>query len=198
MTKIIDYYLALISPWACLGHERFVRMAKENDAQVNIIPVDIGNVFSKTGGLPLTKRSVQRLNYRQMELARWREESGVPINFQPKFFPASDRIAAGMVISIVNSGGDALELTGRFLNLVWIEDGDIADEATAIEVANRAGFDGEALLKESQKSEISALYEKNTMDAIKKGVFGAPTYIIDDEIFWGQDRLQFAEKALKK
>ncbi|MZR29071.1 DsbA family protein [Sneathiella litorea] len=198
MTKSIDYYLTLVSPWACLGHERFLKIARENDAKVNVIPVNYGKIFKETGGLPLSKRSAQRQNYRLMELARWREEHDIPINIHPKYFPASDQIAAQMVTAASNAGGDALDLTGLFLRLVWIEEGNIADEATAIEVANRAGFDGEKLLKESQAPEIISLYEKNTDEAIERGVFGAPTFIIDEELFWGQDRLDFVEKALKK
>ncbi|MEX0582143.1 MAG: 2-hydroxychromene-2-carboxylate isomerase [Sneathiella sp.] len=198
MAKTIDYYLTLVSPWAFLGHDRFVKMAQENDAKINVIPVNYGKIFAETGGLPLGKRSPQRQKYRLMEIARWREELGVPLNTHPKFFPASDQIAAHMVTSIVQTGGDAMKLTGLFQRLVWIDEGNIADEATAVDVANRAGFDGEKLLKESQAPEITQLYDKNTAEAIERGVFGAPTYIIDDELFWGQDRLYFVEKALKK
>jgi 2-hydroxychromene-2-carboxylate isomerase len=198
VTKSIDYYLTLVSPWAFLGHDRFVKIAEESGAKINVIPVNYGKIFSATGGLPLGKRSEQRRSYRLMELARWREELNVPINIHPKFFPASDLIAALMVTVVAQRGGDAIGLTGMFQRLVWIEDGNIADEATAIEVANKAGLNGKELLTESQAPEIKALYEKNTDDAIARGVFGAPTYIIGDELFWGQDRLQFVEKALKK
>nr|WP_237687950.1 2-hydroxychromene-2-carboxylate isomerase [Sneathiella sedimenti] len=190
--------MTLVSPWAFLGHDRFVKIAEESGAKINVIPVNYGKIFSATGGLPLGKRSEQRRSYRLMELARWREELNVPINIHPKFFPASDLIAALMVTVVAQRGGDAIGLTGMFQRLVWIEDGNIADEATAIEVANKAGLNGKELLTESQAPEIKALYEKNTDDAIARGVFGAPTYIIGDELFWGQDRLQFVEKALKK
>tara|TARA_R110000787_G_scaffold46640_4_gene113212 strand:+ start:30868 stop:31464 length:597 start_codon:yes stop_codon:yes gene_type:complete len=198
LTKTIDYYLTLISPWAFLGHDRLVKMVAENNTEINIIPVNYGKIFAATGGLPLGKRSPQRQAYRLMEIARWREELGIPIKTHPKFFPASDQMAAQMVTSVVQEGGDAMELTGLFQRLVWVNDGNIADERTAIDVANRAGFDGEKLLKDSQVPEIAALYEQNTARAIERGVFGAPTYIIDDELFWGQDRLYFVEKALKK
>ncbi|MFC4272407.1 2-hydroxychromene-2-carboxylate isomerase [Sneathiella chungangensis] len=198
MTKSIDYYLTLISPWACLGHDRFVRMARENDAKINVIPVNFGTVFGETGGLPLAKRSPQRQSYRLMELARWREELGIPINTHPKFFPASEQTAARIVTAVTRDGGDATELAGRFLKLVWLEEGNIADEATVINITNQAGFDGERLFKESESPEITALYENNTKKAIERGVFGAPTYIIDNELFWGQDRLHFVEKALRK
>ena len=198
MTITIDYYLTLISPWACLGHDRFVKITQENGARINVMPVNFGQIFSETGGLPLAKRSPQRQKYRLMELPRWRDELNIPINIHPKFFPASEKTAALMVTAAAQQGLDAVSLAGRFLKLVWIEDGNIADEATIVKVADDAGLDGKQLLTDSQAPEINALYEKNTATAIERGVFGAPTYIIDDELFWGQDRLYFVEKALKK
>ncbi len=198
MTKTIDYYLTLVSPWSFLGHDRFVKIASEANANINVIPVNFGRVFSETGGLPLAKRSPQRQSYRLMELARWKKELGISFNTHPAYFPASDQIAALMVTTAVEQGLDAVTLTGLYLKLVWMEEGNIADEATAIEVAKRAGLDGNALFKDSQDPAIEALYNAHTEDAIERGAFGAPTYIIDDELFWGQDRLNFVEKKLKE
>jgi 2-hydroxychromene-2-carboxylate isomerase len=198
LTKTIDYYLTLVSPWAFLGHERFVKIAGENNAHINVIPVNFGKIFSETGGLPLAKRSQQRQNYRLMELARWREEHDIPLNIHPKFFPASDQIAALMVTTAAEQGLDAISLTGGFLKLVWIDEGNIADEETAINVANQVGLNGPKLLTDSRNPEILAKYEAATEKAVQRGAFGAPTYIIDDELFWGQDRLYFVEKKLKQ
>ncbi|MCF8465842.1 MAG: 2-hydroxychromene-2-carboxylate isomerase [Sneathiella sp.] len=198
MTTTIDYYLTLISPWACLGHDRFVKIAEENGARINVMPVNFGQIFSETGGLPLAKRSPQRQKYRLRELARWRDELNIPINIHPKFFPASEKNAALMVTAAAQQGLDVVSLSGRFLKLVWIEDGNIADEETIVKVADDAGLDGRQLLTESRLPEINALYEKNTAEAIERGAFGAPTYIMDGELFWGQDRLYFVEKTLKK
>ena len=198
MTTTIDYYLTLVSPWSFLGHQRLAKIAAENEAVINIMPVNFGRIFGETGGLPLAKRSQQRQDYRFMELARWREELDVPLNIRPKFFPASDRIAALMVTTAAEQGLDAISLAGRFLELVWIKDGNIANEATAVNVATEAGMNGPQLLKDSQGPDILRLYDANTDEAIQRGAFGAPTYIIDDELFWGQDRLNFVEKKLKK
>lgn len=198
MTKTIDYYLTLVSPWSFLGHDRFVKIASDANASINVIPVDFGRVFSETGGLPLAKRSAQRQKYRLMELARWKKELNIPFNTHPAFFPASDQIAALMVTAAVEQGLDAVALTGMYLKLVWMEEGNIADEKTAIAVADRAGLDGAALFKDSKDPGIEALYNAHTEEAIERGAFGAPTYVIDDELFWGQDRLNFVEKKLNE
>jgi len=198
MTTTIDYYVTLVSPWAFLGHQRLVDIAARHGASINIMPVNFGRIFGETGGLPLAKRSQQRQDYRLMELARWREELNIPLNIHPKFFPASDQIAALMVMTAAQQGLDAVSLAGDFLRLVWMEEGNIADEATAIGVATRAGLNGEQLLEDGRDAGIQKLYDDNTKEAIRRGAFGAPTYIIDDELFWGQDRLNFVDKKLSK
>lgn len=198
MTKTIDYYVTLVSPWTFLGHDRLVKIAAENDALINILPVNFGRVFSETGGLPLAKRSQQRQDYRLQELARWKEELDLPIHIHPKFFPASDQIAALMVMAAKQLELDAVSLGGRFMRSVWVEEKNIADEATVIEIANSLGMNGQRLFDESQSSDYSVEYDANTEAAIKRGAFGAPSYIIEDEVFWGQDRLNFVEKKLKQ
>ncbi|USG60766.1 2-hydroxychromene-2-carboxylate isomerase [Sneathiella marina] len=197
MTKTIDYYVTLVSPWTFMGHDRLVKLAEENEAVINILPVNFGRVFSETGGLPLAKRSQQRQDYRLQELARWKIELDLPIQIHPKFFPASDQIAALMVMAAKQQGLDAVSLGGNFLRAVWVEEKNIADEVTAIEIANSLGMNGQALFEDSQAPEFLVEYNANTEIAINRGAFGAPSYIVDDEVFWGQDRLHFVEKKLK-
>lgn len=181
-----------------MGHDRLVKIAAENNSVINILPVNFGRVFSQTGGLPLAKRSQQRQDYRLMELARWKVELNLDYNIHPKFFPASDQIAAQMVMAAKEKGMDAVSLGGALLKAVWVEEKNIADESTAIEIANSLNMDGPGLYKDGQDPEILKEYEANTEIAIERGAFGAPTYIIEDEVFWGQDRLHFVEKKLKQ
>src|SRR5499425_3808371 len=100
MAKHVDYYVSLNSPWTYLGSKRFETIAKKHNAHVSIWPVDFGSVFSVSGGLPLPKRAPQRQAYRMMELKRWRELLGVPLNLEPKFFPANELPAAKCVIAL--------------------------------------------------------------------------------------------------
>ena len=141
MGKTVDYYFSPISPWTYLGHARFADMAKRYGAVVNVKPADFGKVFPVSGGLPLAKRAPQRQAYRMVELKRFRDHLKLPLNLQPKFFPAPADLAA-------------------------------------------------------QSEAVKAEYEGYAQEAVARHVFGAPSYVIDGEIFWGQDRLEFVERAL--
>lgn len=198
MGKTITYFLTPVSPFAYLGHERLVAMAKAHDAPIDIKPFDLGRVFSVSGGLPLAKRAPQRQAYRLAELARWASFLNVPLNAQPKFFPAPPEQAAKLIIAARTSlGADAsLALAGAVMRALWAEEKNIADDATLVQVADLAGFDGRMLIKSAETAGVQDQLEKNTDEAIAANVFGAPWYIVDGEGFWGQDRLDFVERAL--
>src|SRR3954470_3279370 len=100
MALHIDYYVSLNSPWTHLGAARIEAMAMANNVSLRIFPVDFGTIFSQSGGLPLPKRSPQRQAYRMMELRRWRDHLSIPIQIEPKFFPADEAAAAGCVIAL--------------------------------------------------------------------------------------------------
>ena len=196
MAKVIDYYLTPISPWTYLGHERFVTLAKRAGARVNVRPVDYGRVFPVSGGLPLAKRPPQRQAYRLTELKRWREFLRLPLNLQPKYFPVRDELAARTIVAAEQAGGDALTLAGAILRACWADEKNVADGATLAAIADGCGLDGGALVKSAATDAIKALWDGYTEEAIARGVFGAPTYVIDGELYWGQDRLDFVERAL--
>jgi len=191
----VDYYLSLNSPWTYLGHDRFMAMAAKADATVRLWPVDFSVIFPQTGGLPVGKRSPQRQAYRLQELARWRDFLGVPLNLHPAHWPADDDVATGLVMAARDDGLNAARLAGAYMRAVWAEERDIGDEATALAIASEQGIDGEAL--HPRVSECLARRDRDSRAAIEKGVFGAPSYVIGDHIYWGQDRLDFVERALK-
>jgi 2-hydroxychromene-2-carboxylate isomerase len=91
--KTITYYAMPISPWTYLGHQRFCDMAAKAGAAVELKMMDLGQVFSVSGGLPLGQRSAQRQAYRLQELARWRDALKLPLTVHPKFFPANGMVA---------------------------------------------------------------------------------------------------------
>ena len=198
MSKTIDYYYSQISPWTYLGHDRLRALAEKYGATVNYRPVNHGEVFPRTGGLPLPKRSPERRAYRLQELARWRDHLGIPLNIEPKHFPVAEWPAAGMVVAAGRAGADAGALSGAFFRAVWVEERDISDADTLAAIATECGFDGAALLAEGSSDEVRALYDAQTEEAIARGVFGAPTYFHGDQQYWGQDRLEFLERALAK
>ena len=195
---VIHYYLSLNSPWSYLGHERMLTVAREAGADVVVHPTDFSVVFPVTGGLPVTKRSPQRQAYRLQELHRWREHLDLTLNIQPAFWPADEVAAAGMVIAAREAGLDAAGLAGAFLRAVWAEDRDIADRATQVAIAGACALDGEALLAAGERDDHAATRRRESEAAIEAGVFGAPTYTLGEQIFWGQDRIEFLQRALQR
>jgi 2-hydroxychromene-2-carboxylate isomerase len=198
MGKIVTYFMTPVSPWTYLGHARLVAMAKARDAQVDIKPVDLGKIFSVSGGLPLSKRAPQRQAYRLADLARWSAHLGVALNLQPKFFPAPPELAAKLIIAARTTlGADAaLELAGAVMRALWAEEKNIADEATLAQIADLCGHDGRMLLKSADTAGVQEQLDKNTDEAIAANVYGSPWYVVDGEGYWGQDRLDFVERAL--
>jgi 2-hydroxychromene-2-carboxylate isomerase len=197
MSKAIDYYYAMQSPWAFLGAERFTRMAEAAGAIVTYKPCDFSRVFSRTGGFMLKDRSPARQAYRLIELARWSRQLGIKLNLQPKFFPVADELAARFVIAAGQLGLPMGPLTLAIMRAVWVEERNIADTDTLRALADGLGLAGAALLTASREVATLEAYERNSDDAVARGVFGAPTYIYRDEPFWGQDRLDFLERALR-
>ena len=200
MPKVLEYYFAPPSPYAYLGHARMVAMAKQHNAQVQILPCDFGKVFTVSGGLPLAKRAPQRQAYRLLELQRWSSFLGLPMNLQPKFFPVSGDAASLLIIATQLAHGTdvALALSGAIMAAVWAEEKNISDTATLAGLANQLDLDGAALVKSAAAPSIQAEYDRNTDNAIAANIFGAPWYVVDGEGFWGQDRLDFVERALAK
>ena len=198
MPKTCEYYFAPQSPYAYLGHARFVALARKQAAIVAVRPCDIGRIFNQSGGLPLAKRAPQRQAYRMTELTRWQRFLGLPMNLQPKYFPVPGDDAARLIIAanIAHGADAALTLTGAIMAAVWAEEKNIADTDTLAALANNLDFDGAALVKSSQTPTIQAQYDANTDAAIAANVFGAPWYVVNGEGFWGQDRLDFVERAL--
>jgi 2-hydroxychromene-2-carboxylate isomerase len=192
MSARIDYFLTPTSPWTYLGHERFARIAKRHGAAVAVKPVDYGVIFPQSGGLPLAKRAPQRQAYRLSELARWREFLGVPLNIHPKFFPADPTQAACLICAAPEE--KRMAVAGDFLRAVWSEERNIADAGVVAKIAARHGIADAAAAVARGKAD----YERNTQEAVARQVFGAPTYACRDELFWGQDRLDFLDRALAK
>jgi 2-hydroxychromene-2-carboxylate isomerase len=197
MLKIVDYYFTPSSPYAYMGHQRFVDLIFSSESAMNIKPVDFGRIFPVSGGLPLAKRAPQRQAYRMMELRRWRAYLGVKLNLEPKFFPVDSTLASLTIIAAgEDKSGAAPGLAFDIMRACWAEDRNIADPEVLKAIARGKGLDGAGLLERAQAPETRAAYDALTQEAIERQVFGAPTYVFKDELFWGQDRLDFLQRAL--
>ncbi|MCP4615402.1 MAG: 2-hydroxychromene-2-carboxylate isomerase [Bradyrhizobium sp.] len=199
MPVAIDYYISLNSPWTYMGSALFAEIAKRNGADVNVKPAKFGPIFEKTGGLPLPKRSPERRAYRLMELKRWREVRDIPLILQPKNSPSDDLAATRLVIATKLQGKDAHRLATELGRALWEMDEPMGQPAVIAAAAARAGLDAAAIRASGPPdAELDQLYEQYTQEALAAGVFGAPSYVLPSgEFFWGQDRLELLERALK-
>ncbi len=200
MALTVDYYFAPQSPWTYLGHARFAAMARAAGAAIRVLPVDLGGkVFPISGGLPLPKRAPQRQAYRLLELKRYSKFLQIPLNPQPKYFPVNGDDAACLIIAVdLHDGSEAaMKLTGAVLTACWAQERNIADEKVLAELLAEQGLDAKRL-EQAWSQTARERYEAYTQQAIDAGVFGAPSYVIDGEIFWGQDRLDFLQRRLAK
>ncbi|MGH6626826.1 MAG: 2-hydroxychromene-2-carboxylate isomerase [Burkholderiaceae bacterium] len=198
MSRTVDYYFAPQSPWTYLGHARFAAIVRAAGARVRVLPVDLGQVFPVSGGLPLAKRAPQRQAYRLLELKRYSEYLHAPLNLKPKYFPVSGDDAARLIIAVDLRDGseEAMRLSGAVFAAVWAQERNIADPKVLAELLAECGLSAERL-EQSHSQAVHERYEADTQQAIDAGVFGAPSYCVDGEIFWGQDRLDFVERKLK-
>jgi carboxymethylenebutenolidase len=197
MARALTVYYALQSPWTYLGWQRLRDLVAARGAEVGYRPIRMAPVFAASGGLPLAKRPKQRQAYRLMELERWREHLGVPLKLHPRHFPVDESAAAAMVIALRQQGGDVGRLSQAMMAAVWAEGRDVGDRATLLAIAAGQGEDGAALLAAGAGPAAQAEYDANTEAAIAAGVFGVPTVQIGEELFWGQDRLDFVARALQ-
>jgi 2-hydroxychromene-2-carboxylate isomerase len=197
MSRTIDYYFTLASPWAFLGHKPFLDLAKQTGVTVHYKPVDLGEVFPHTGGLPLPKRHPARQKYRILELQRWREARGVPLKINPKHWPFPATTANRTISAVAQSGGDPGPYTQRAFEGVWVRDEDLSQDATLVALLDECGHDGARMLASAKSDAIGKIYADTATQAVERNVIGSPCYVLDGEVFWGQDRLDLLASALK-
>jgi 2-hydroxychromene-2-carboxylate isomerase len=197
MTDSIDYYVSPISPWTYLGHEALLALVKQHGTPVAVKPIDLGRVFPVSGGLPLPKRAPQRQAYRLVELKRWSAHRGIAFNLTPKHFPAPAEPASLWIVAAAQEDEAAgLRLLGAIGRAYWADERDIGAADTLRAIATEAGLDGAALAERAAAPDTRIHYDTLTQEAIDRGVFGVPTYVLRGEMFWGQDRLDFLGRAL--
>jgi 2-hydroxychromene-2-carboxylate isomerase len=196
MARIIDYYFTINSPWTYLGHGLFHEIAARHGAKIQYKPVPLLEVFEATGSLPLPKRPPARQRYRFVELQRWREKRGLPLNLKPGHFPLDPTLMNRAILAIVLREAAPAELIGRALRGVWADELNLNDEAVVAGLVRDAGFDAEGVLAEARAETVGATYARYGEEAITADVFGAPAFVLDGEVFWGQDRLELLNDAL--
>ena len=193
----IDYFMSPSSPWTYLGSKLFAQFVSESGRQVNVYPVDFGQIFSVSGGLPLPKRAPQRQAYRLLELKRWKQRRNSTMKIEPSNFPSTKNISSLAIIAVRELGSDALLFSNSILAALWEDDRNIDDPEVIKDICKTGGLNPEEIIDRALSKENEQIFQDNTEYAIRNGIFGAPTYLIDGELFWGQDRFDFVSEKLK-
>ncbi|MDO5646751.1 2-hydroxychromene-2-carboxylate isomerase [Paracoccus sp. (in: a-proteobacteria)] len=192
----IDYYFGTISPWAYLAGDRLEQIAARHGATVAYKPLDLMQLFARTGGKPFAERPVCRQEYRNQDLPRCAKHLGMALNLRPAFWPVNMAPSSYAIIAAQAGGGDVGPLVQGFLRAVWAEDRDISDDSVIRDILATHGFD--PAIADKGLFVGAETYGRNLEQAVTAGVFGAPFYIVQDsgERFWGQDRLDFLDRHL--
>lgn len=192
----IDYYFSTISPWAYLAGHRLEESAVRHGASIDYKPVDLGQLFPRTGGVALPDRHPSRQEYRLQELARQSRKLGLALNPRPAFWPVNGAPAAYAIIAAQGTGGgDVGALAHGLMRALWAEEMNIAEDETIRTCLSAAGFD--PALADKGLLMGAETYARNTEQAALAGVFGSPFYVVDTgQKFWGQDRLEDLELHL--
>lgn len=192
---VIDYFFITVSPYAYLTGNRLEEIAEKHGATINYKPFDLVSVFPRTGGLPLADRHDSRKAYRLQELARISKRLGMPLNLQPAFFPTNPAPASYAIIAAQKAGGGNLGgLVQSVLRACFAEEKNIAEDQVVRDCLSANGFDPSI----ADKGLIvgAETYSANTEEAVARGVFGSPFFIVGEEKFWGQDRLDYLDDHL--
>lgn len=191
----LHIFYGMSSPWAYLGSNRALDIARQAGVAVVLRPI---RIIEPNGGIPLRTRPQARQDYHRTELRRWSEFLSIPLNLTPRYYPCrSIEPAAQAVIAAQRAGLDAPALSFAIQRALWAEDRDIADLDTLRDLARQTlGRGAEALLRDPPDSDVVSEWQENLAEAERRGIFGTPTYVLDDELFWGQDRLDFVARAL--
>ena len=192
----IVYYFWTISDWAYFGQQRLEALAQEYGVAIDYRPVNLPEVYARTGGILLGQRSKQRQDYRIAELERWKKRLGIPLNIEPKYFPVNQDASSHLIIAAKRAGLPLGQLTFAIMRGMWADELDISDETTLRKIAAPLVPDVDALLAASKAPEMQAEYQRYTDQAPADGVFGSPFYLYGGDILWGQDRLDFLDRAL--
>ncbi|MDE0726674.1 MAG: 2-hydroxychromene-2-carboxylate isomerase [Alphaproteobacteria bacterium] len=196
----IEYFYSAHSAYAYLGSARFMAIAKAAGRTITHRPNDLRRVVPASGSTPFSERSKGHYAYFfRREIDRWAEERNAPVMVgRPTHHDKDMTLCNGMLIAGLVQDKYIDQLAHVMLESHWRDDSDLADRDTLVALARQVEMDPEPLLDAALSEEVQAIYEANTVEAIERSVFGSPAYFVDGDMFYGQDRLEMVERALRQ
>ena len=197
MPAVIDYFLTSVSPWTYLGHRLTQEVAARHGATLNVRPVNLGDMFKVSGQVSLADRTPVRQRYRMLELQRFADLRGRKVNLRPKHFPTNPALADHTIIAVIEGGQSPFDYMDRVFSAVWADEREIADAAVLADLLAASRLDAKAVQERANSAEVAAIRAANTQAAIDADATGVPSFVLNGEAFWGQDRIDLLDHALK-
>lgn len=195
----IEYFYVAHGAYAYLGSARFLEIAKAAGRRIVHKPFDFGRVVAGAGSIPTRERpTANRAYFFGREIQRWSEYRNAPVVDGMPTHHWNDVGLANRSLIVADRAGDADALSHAFLEAHWRDDADLSDRATLARLIGSVGLDADATLAAADTDDARAQLEANTEEAIRRSVFGSPTYFVDGDMFYGQDRLEMVERACKQ
>ena len=199
MQKTIEYYYSARSIYAYFGAARIVALARRFGHRLLHLPVDLSRVVPAAGSQPFAERSATQRRYQfGREIERWSEYLAIPALVDPTHHYGDRALPSGFLIAAQDQGQDADTLHHAVLQALWRDDRDIGDPAVLGAIARECGIDPAPLLAAALTPPTQAGFAAATEAAIAAGILGSPSYVVDGEMFYGQDRLMMVERALER
>jgi 2-hydroxychromene-2-carboxylate isomerase len=193
----VEIFFDIASPYSYLASTQMEGLARRTGATIEWRPFLLGGLFAAIGNqAPAMLKP--RAAYMGRDLQRWATRYEVPLRW-PSRFPINTVKAQRMLLALREEKGDGAcaELAAAFFAAYWADDRDVSDLATLVEIADAAGFEGEALAERTQEPAIKEALKAATSEAEERGAFGAPTFFSGGEMYFGNDRLLLLEDALQ-
>ena len=195
MTRAIDFYFDFVSPYSYLAITQLPALARQHGAEIVYKPFRLLELMKLVGNRPTTVECKNKLRYAGADLGRWAAKYGVSLHRNPhqsKFDSAL--LLRGALVAA--DDGEAAPYVSAVFGAVWNGERDLSHHAELVDVLEKAGLAGEKLLERAASDEVAARLDRETAAAAERGVFGSPTFVVGDELYFGNDRLEFVAAAL--
>lgn len=194
--RVVDFYMSIESIWTHVGHAALLAACARAGATLRYRPAPLQALFAETGGVSYRQRHLARRRYRDYELQRWCARRGVVLDLSSSFLPPRAELADRFILACARAGLDPSGFCQLALDAAWREKQDVAEPALIEKLARQAGLPAGELLDTARSATIAVAYRNNLARGIEANVFGMPSFVLDGEVFWGQDRIEMLEEAL--